>query len=672
MSVVPMKRIRICGLKKNRKQILELLQRQGVVEIRDAGRDGKVFRRTDTSTAQATFAKNAELAGQALEVLDKYSDKPKEPMLLLSGRRQISLQEYDSFVGRRDEIMQTAYDLTCYAKQLAENAAELPKLTIAQSALQPWLSLDVPMDFRGTKETSALIGSLPVKAELDTVYAGIAANAPDIIGVDVSVVSQSDEQTCLFIVCAKQDTDAVEAALRKMNFARAPSSHLVPAEENNRIADQLKALEQSDAGTKEKIAAHTADRNSLRFMVDYFTMRKEKYAVIARLRQSGWTFILDGYIPEPAANGLEQMLESQFDCVVEFSDTKKKDDVPVMLKNNGFAAPVESIVESYSMPAPGELDPSTSVAVFYYFLFGVMLGDAGYGILMVIATSVLLKKFKNMEVGTKRFLQLFFFCGIGATAAGFLFGSFFGDAVNVIAKTFFNRPDIAFNPILFDPVSAPIKMLVFSFAVGILQLTLGLLMKFANCMKSKDYLGCIYDSVFWLLLIYGLIVYALTMPMLTNMFGIDQLPAQAGKIGSYAAIVGAVGIILTSGRESKNWLKRILKGLYGLYGITGYLSDMLSYSRLLALGLASSIIAIVVNKMGSMIGANVPGVIIFIVVFLFGHILNFAINAMGAYVHSNRLTFVEFFGKFYSGGSRSFAPFSQHTKYYKVKEDHTL
>ena len=147
------------------------------------------------------------------------------------------------------------------------------------------------------------------------------------------------------------------------------------------------------------------------------------------------------------------------------------------------------------------------------------------------------------------------------------------------------------------------------------------------------------------------------------------LPAVAGTVAAYAAAIGFVGIVLTSGRESKNWVKRILKGLYGAYGVSSYLSDILSYSRLLALGLATSVISTVFNKMGSMMGGSIPGAIIFILVFLIGHSLNLAINALGAYVHTNRLQYVEFFGKFYEGGGRKFEPFAVHTKYYKVKED---
>ena len=168
----------------------------------------------------------------------------------------------------------------------------------------------------------------------------------------------------------------------------------------------------------------------------------------------------------------------------------------------------------------------------------------------------------------------------------------------------------------------------------------------------------------------GCVVLLLSMKMITDMLGLNfTLSKLAQQIGGVAALIGCVGIIFTAGRESKGFGKRFLKGLYGVYGITGYLSDVLSYSRLLALGLATGVIAGVFNKIGSMFGSGVVGILLFIVVFLIGHTLNFLINVLGAYVHANRLQYVEFYSKFYNGGGRGFEPFTENTKYYKVEED---
>lgn len=258
-----------------------------------------------------------------------------------------------------------------------------------------------------------------------------------------------------------------------------------------------------------------------------------------------------------------------------------------------------------------------------------------------------------------------------------MFGSFFGDAVGVISKTFFNS-NVALPPIWFEPINKPMKLLVFCFLVGLIHLFTGLGINFYQSWKAKKYKDAIYDVVFWYMLVGGLVVLLLSIKGMTGTFGISfTLPSSVGNAAGWIAAIGAVGIVLTGGRSSRNPFKRFLKGLYSLYNITGYLSDVLSYSRLLALGLATSVIASVVNKMAAMAGGKISGfigVIVFIVIFLVGHTMNILINMLGAYVHTNRLQYVEFFGKFYSGGGEKFTPFSADcsTKYYQFKEERKL
>lgn len=210
-----------------------------------------------------------------------------------------------------------------------------------------------------------------------------------------------------------------------------------PAERMRVLQERMEEQEQIIQEAEQEITGYASQRDDLKFLVDYLTMRSEKYDVIGRLMQSRRTFVLTGYIPQQDAGKLTQELEGQFGAVVELEAPAQEDDVPVLLKNNKFSEPVEGVLESFSLPGKTEVDPTSIMAIFYYILFGMMLSDAAYGLIMVIGCGLALLKFKNMEPSMNKSLRMFFFCGISTTFWGFLFGSFFGDAVAVISPHLF-------------------------------------------------------------------------------------------------------------------------------------------------------------------------------------------------------------------------------------------
>ena len=676
MSKVPMKRVFLCGLKEDRKQILETLQRAGVVEITAEDYGGDYLKTMDVMPQKVSFDKNAGIAQQALSVLDAL-EPPEDAGLLasLEDAKPIGLSHYDAEAKKAEQYLEEANQILALNRQIAEDRAGIPKAENRLEALMPWMSFDLPLSYAGTEQTAAFVGSVPPEQGMEAIYAKVQeaseeAGKKEPIAAELRTISSSKEMTCLFALCLKEDASILERALKAVNFAKAPLSDLVPQKEAQVQKDQIAALEQDIAAAEARIKTFAKERENLRFAADYYAMRAEKYGVLNRLPQSESAFFLSGYVPERYAKALQQKITGAHDAVVEITDPKADEDVPVELQNGFFADPMETVVESYSLPGKAEIDPSRIVSLFYYVFFGMMLSDAGYGLMLAGATGFVLLKVKNIKPGMKKMMKLFFYSGISTIVWGILFGSFFGDAVNVIAATFFNRPDIMLKPLWFEPVSQPMRLLVFAFGLGIIHLFTGLGIKLYTLLRQGLVKDAIYDVVFWIMFVGGGIVYLLTMSMVTDMLGLSfTLSPAVGTAAAVIAVLGAVGVVLTGGRESKNWIKRLLKGAYSAYGVTSYLSDVLSYSRLLALGLATGVIAQVFNKMGSMLGATWYGVLIFIVVFLIGHVMNLAINVLGAYVHTNRLQFVEFFGKFYEGGGKKFEPFTEHTKYFKVKED---
>ncbi len=669
MAVVPMKRVTIAALRKDRKKIMEFLQRRGVMELHNNIPEDEVFRKYDMSDGRQTFLRNRGRAEQALAVLDAYAPEKKGLLASFEGRKPITVEEYEKGIGERASTQELCTRILDLDKEYAELSAKIPREELEMSALEPWMSFDLPLNFSGTRRTSAFTGTLPGQQTQESIALQFEELEPD-LPKDITILSSSPEQTCIFAVCEKQDSARMKEALRRMNFAAAPLSAEVPAQARKNLEKSIEDAKARREKVREKICGLASGREKIKFLIDYLAMRAEKYDTISSLSQSSRVFFVEGYVPADSCAQLEQDLVSSYDVVFEAEDPAADEEVPVLLKNNGYAAPLESVIESYALPGRGEFDPSFITSLFYYALFGLMLSDAAYGILMAAACAFVLIKFKNMEEGTRKTMKLFLYCGIATIICGFLFGSFFGDAVHVIGSTFFGKPEAGLKAIWFEPINDPIRMLAFCFLVGLIHLFTGLGCKLYMNIKNGQILDGIYDVVFWYMLVGGAVVYLLSMKMITDMFRLSFIiPPAVGKAAAVIAVIGAVGIVFTGGRESRNWGKRIAKGLYAVYGVTSYLSDLLSYSRLLALGLATSVISSLFNKMGSMFGGGVFGAIMFVIVFLIGHALNIAINALGAYVHTNRLQYVEFFGKFYEGGGRKFRPYKATTKYFKFKED---
>ena len=272
----------------------------------------------------------------------------------------------------------------------------------------------------------------------------------------------------------------------------------------------------------------------------------------------------------------------------------------------------------------------------------------------------------------KKSLKLFFYCGLSTLVWGILFGGYFGNIVDIVSEKFFGHT-VTVPALWFVPLNDPMKLLVYSLLFGVIHLFVGLGIKGYLCLKDKKYMDFFCDVVLWFMLLVGLILMLLPSDIFASIAQTEIVfPHVLNRAAQLLAAAGAVGIVLMSGRDNRNPALRLALGAYDLYNITGWLSDVLSYSRLLALGLATGVIASVINQMGSMLPDNVIGVVFFILIFLVGHAMNLAINLLGAYVHTNRLQFVEFFGKFYEGGGRPFNPFKENTKYTEVKEETLL
>lgn len=669
MAVLKMQKINLCAMKKNRKRILEAVQAMGVVEVSSWQDEMEGFQKMDTSAQKSQFEKTVAIIDQALEILEKYAPEKKGMLASLAGREFVSSQTFHKAMQDKNLYLSVANEIVQLEKSMAENHANILKMNTKIDNIMPWVSMDIPMNTTGTKNTDVLIGTIEREVTQEQIYEILAANASE-ADVDVTVISTSRNQTCLVVICLKKDRECVEDALRTEGFARVPFlSRKDPAKRIEVLKEKISKLEEENREAEAKMKDLAVNREDLRLISDYFRIRAEKYRVLGNLAQSENTFFISGYVPEKEAGKVADILENRFDAMVEICDPDEGEESPVQLENNVFSASTEGVVESFGLPKKGEIDPTFIMSFFYVFLFGLMLSDAAYGLIISLACGIVLWKYKGMEEGLKKSLRMFFFCGLSTLFWGLMFGGFFGDLVKVVANTFFHK-DMTLQAVWFEPLNDPMRLLLYSLLFGIIHLFTGLGIKGYMMIKDGRYLDCLYDVGFWFALLIGLLLLLIPSELFASIAGQTFIfPAFVNVLAKVLTIIGLAGIILMSGRRKKNPALRIALGLYDIYGITSWLSDVLSYSRLLALGLATGVIAQVVNSMASMMGDGILGAIFFIVVFIIGHTLNLAINLLGAYVHTNRLQYVEFFGKFYEGGGRPFEPFKQNTKYIRIKED---
>lgn len=670
MAVLKMQRISICALKKDRKAILEKLQSLGVLEVNHIIDEDEDFHKMDTAGQRSGFEKAAAAADQALDILDKYVPEDKSMFAALEGKQLIDPETEHKVREDRRELLKTAREIYDLDREHAEQQAAVVKLRNSIESLTPWLNLDVPLKSTDTGRSVMFPGTMPQGTGIEAIYEVIARKAPDAVGADVHIISQEAGAVYLAVICLKEDASAVEEALRSAGFAR-PSQTWedVPSYQKQELEQKIADCMDRINAIRGKIAEYADVRERLRIVSDYYRVRADKYAVLGQLPQSERTFVISGYIPACEASHLAEDLMGKYDCMVDVEELKDDEEAPVILKNNPFSMNMEGIVESYGLPHKGELDPTTIMSFFYVFFFGMMLSDAAYGAIVAIVCGVLVKKFPRMSLGMKKSLKLFFYCGLSTLVWGILFGGYFGNIVDIVSQKFFGTT-VTVPALWFVPLNDPMKLLVFSLLFGVIHLFVGLGIKGYMCLRDGKIIDFLCDVVLWFMLLVGLILMLLPSDIFASIAQMTIVfPDSINLLAKVLAAAGAIGIVLMSGRSSKNPALRLALGAYDLYNITGWLSDVLSYSRLLALGLATGVIASVINQMGSMLPNNVVGVVIFVLVFVVGHALNLAINLLGAYVHTNRLQFVEFFGKFYEGGGRPFDPFKENTKYADVKEE---
>lgn len=659
MAIVKMKKLSVIGIKDEKKQLIKDLMDLGVVEITDGStklHDEDWSKLVVRDGDEETVAKYDEWISKAVAARNILAEHSKLDVPMFGRRKIVTRKEYDEKLQQVEKFEKEAEDIIGLNNKLQDAYAEENAAVALKASLLPWTGYKLPLEETETERLKLRLGVLLPTTDSEKLKEQLASEG---LECEVEELGEDAQQKYISLWFFKEDENSVMEIAKACGYSNASLGNLTgTVQENIDGADQhVSELAEIKDNLIEQIKACAGAQEDLEYLHDINVVRRDEAKVRSKLLDTDTAFTFDGWVPAAAEGALEAMLQ-KYTCYFETEEpSEDEEDVPVQLKHNKFFTPIEFITGMYSLPNFHEVDPTSIYAIFYIIFFGIMFGDVGYGILLVIGTWIALHKGKLYEGSAYKLMKVLFYSGFSSIFWGIMFGSFFGDLIPVVANTFFGKT-VTINPLWLDPAKEPMIFLVFSCGLGVVHLFVGMGIKAYEEIKAHQYIEMLKDVVAWYLIVLGLILL---------LFGSTVSPAAPG-IGKWMAIVGVAMAFVLPFITNQGISKGL--GIWDLYsGITGNLSDILSYSRLLGLGLASTSIAQVFNFLASMGGKGVVGVVMFIVVGLLGHSLNFAINALGAFVHSCRLQYVEFFGRFYEGGGRQFDPFDKETKYINVVEE---
>ncbi len=650
MAKIKIVKFEIVSLLSESKKIIEYLQKTGATQFENIDDDRLIKYKTQAIVEQ--FRKKYEATLKACDILKGHTDGKAA-----SERRRIHYSDYRLLGDRGEELASVVRNIIALEEKAEGYRHEISRLEVELAKCEPWKDLDITMASRRTAMTDILIGSFPQQYTLKELKGAISDKMPEADGVEVEIVSSEKLLTCAVVVCCKDTTSDLSRALAEIGFTPLTvTAAKYPSEVVDDYRREIDSLREKTVFAEAEIKGFDRYYDDLVLFSGYLLSQMEKYSAVESTASGENVFCIKGYIIERQWEEVKFHIENTFTAQMEIQQPTADEDIPVLIENGGFAGGVESVTNMYSPPSSRDIDPNPIMAFFYYLFFGLMLSDGGYGLLMVIFSFILRKKKKGNR-GAGQLSDMAFYCGVSATLWGALFGSWFGDLIPTVFTEFLGTtpPQMA---LWLDPTENSITILLMSFILGIAHLFAGLGIRFFMLIKEKNYMSAFFD-------ILPVAVFVAGFAISGGSF-FTEIPGDVKRTGLWLLAGGAVAIVLTSGRSAKNIFGKIGLGLYGLYNTaSGYLGDILSYSRLLALSLVTGVIASVINALGAMTG----NVILFALIFILGHGINLAINLIGTYVHCCRLQYVEFFSKFYEGGGKTFTPFRINSKYFTLKED---
>lgn len=667
MAVVKMKKFRIIGLSSEKNTIIDKLLRSGAAELtpteeteltvraletEDLDRAASVYSRV---VVALDFLKERQ---KACRLLVKKGTLPEETLQgieksgFLQSRTSIAAEDFEKISLQEEELLSVCGELEKLSAEKTEIKTRLSALQALKEGL--WSYRDFTLKFsqvRPTKHVRFVLGTCKNTSSLQRDTQELTKK----YGADVQLLPVKNvkggktREYVLFLAAEKESAQGLDADLALMGFVACPYDFDCTAKEKlKEVRAEIKSLREREQTLEIDASEFFSYEKSLRLLSDNYRFKMELIRADADFAKTAKTFILECFVPAPDAARVEKAVcAATENIVLDIKDAEEKDCPPTLLKNNSFVGPYEAITNTFSPPSYFEADPNPAVAIFYVIFFGIMFGDAGYGLILAVACFLAVRLFKP-EKGMRNLLLIFGMGGISSIVWGILFGGIFSiDSV---------------QPVWFAPLYDPITMLGLCFALGLAHIFVGMGYQAYDFIKNGRIADAIYDVFSWYVIFLGGGLVALSLLL---------VPALPVYVGLAVLAAGVLVLMFGGAVRAKGVFGRIIGAVSPLYGIVNYFSDVMSYSRLFGLALASGVIGLVFNTLAGVFINLIPvaGYILAALLLLVGHGLNLAIGLLGAYVHDSRLQYIEFFGRFYHGGGRLFVPLGSNLKYVTIKQE---
>lgn len=636
--IVPMKKLTLAALLEHREAILQALQSICAVQLISIG---------EGEQSSAAAEGRVQRLQSAEELLKPYAGKAG-----FGPKPEATRQELEEDIQPALEI---CAELEGLQRRIVQNGSDTEKRRLQLISLLPWADMTDPLEkVHSTASIKVMTGTVPaegVKALMET-------------GALVQLYGGEKERAAL-VICPNEEYAGIAPSIRATGFQEKGFGDIrgTASENIQRLRTEIEALEAERAQLEARLAAFAPKREEIRRALDGAAIDRDREQSKEALAHTKTAFLLTGWVREDMTEKVRREIEKITDVYyLGFEDPSEGDAVPTVLKNSRLITPYEAVTNLYSLPAYGTIDGTPLMAPFYFIFFGMMLSDTVYGAVLALGAWAFLKYIKPRGM-MENLAKVLLMGGISTIFMGLLFGTCAGVSWPVI----FRGTALENTFPIIDSSADPIAMLALCAAMGIIQMFYAVFIAAYSCIKHRDWAGAIVDNLSWVFIITGLLLMAA--PSL-------GLPAALGTAGKWMAIGFAAVVLLFAGRSKKNVAGRLMSGAGKLYDVTSWLGDVLSYARIFALGLSTGVIGLVLNTLcwdmlfASFKGNPVLMVVGFIIVTVLSvalHAFMMAISTLGCFVHSARLQYVEFFGKFYEAGGKAFKPLRYETKYVNVK-----